>query len=123
MVGNRLGSKGLLAAFGAALAFATVLLWAAGAQSAPKKAFDLQAHRGGLGLRPESTLSAFGTVQTRLGSGWRSVTVRGYPCSTRYAGTAPGVRPRTSAIPSHSRQMSAITSVRMASCPRRVSRK
>ena len=66
MVGNRLGSKGLLAAFGAALAFATVLLWAAGAQSAPRQAFDLQAHRGGLGLRPESTLSSFGNAM-RLG--------------------------------------------------------
>jgi len=57
-----LGSGGLLAALGAALALAVVLIWAAGAQSAPKKAFDLQAHRGGLGLRPESTLSAFGNA-------------------------------------------------------------
>jgi glycerophosphoryl diester phosphodiesterase len=62
MVGNRLGSSGLLAAFGAALAVATVLLWAASAESAPRQAFDLQAHRGGLGLRPESTLSAFGNA-------------------------------------------------------------
>jgi glycerophosphoryl diester phosphodiesterase len=62
MVGNRLGWRRLLAAFGAALAFATVLLWAASAESAPGREFDLQAHRGGLGLRPESTLSAFGNA-------------------------------------------------------------
>jgi glycerophosphoryl diester phosphodiesterase len=59
---NSLGWRGLLAAFGAALAFATVLLWAAGAQSAPGREFDLQAHRGGLGLRPENTLSSFGNA-------------------------------------------------------------
>jgi glycerophosphoryl diester phosphodiesterase len=62
MVGNRMGWRGLLAALGAALAFATVLLWAASAHSAPGREFDLQEHRGGLGLRPESTLSAFGNA-------------------------------------------------------------
>ena len=35
------------------------MVWAASAQSAPRRDFDLQAHRGGLGLRPESTLGAF----------------------------------------------------------------
>ena len=62
MVGNRLGSRRLLAALGAALALAVTLIWAAGAESEPRRAFDLQAHRGGLGLRPESTLSAFGNA-------------------------------------------------------------
>jgi glycerophosphoryl diester phosphodiesterase len=38
------------------------MVWAASAQSAPRREFDLQAHRGGLGLRPESTLSAFGNA-------------------------------------------------------------
>jgi glycerophosphoryl diester phosphodiesterase len=38
------------------------MVWAASAQSAPRQEFDLQAHRGGLGLRPESTLSAFGNA-------------------------------------------------------------
>ena len=66
MVGNRLGSRGLLAALGAALALAVALIWAASAESAPRHAFDLQAHRGGLGLRPESTLSSFGNAM-RLG--------------------------------------------------------
>jgi glycerophosphoryl diester phosphodiesterase len=62
MVGNGLGSRGLLAALGAAIALAVTLIWAAGAESAPGREFDLQAHRGGLGLRPESTLSAFGNA-------------------------------------------------------------
>ena len=53
---------GLSAAFAAALTVAILLLWAAGAQSAPGREFDLQAHRGGLGLRPESTLSSFGNA-------------------------------------------------------------
>jgi glycerophosphoryl diester phosphodiesterase len=35
---------------------------AASAESAPRREFDLQAHRGGLGLRPESTLGAFGNA-------------------------------------------------------------
>jgi glycerophosphoryl diester phosphodiesterase len=38
------------------------MVWAASAQSAPRQEFDLQAHRGGLGPRPESTLSAFGNA-------------------------------------------------------------
>ena len=59
---NRLGWSGLLAALGAALAFAVALVWAASAQSAPGQEFDLQAHRGGLGLRPENTLSSFGNA-------------------------------------------------------------
>ena len=36
------------------------------AQAGRPDAFDLQAHRGGLGLRPESTLAAFGHA-LRLG--------------------------------------------------------
>jgi glycerophosphoryl diester phosphodiesterase len=46
---------------------AVTLVWAASAESAPggepapkRGEFDLQAHRGGMGLRPESTLSSFG---------------------------------------------------------------
>ena len=42
------------------------MVWAASAESAPRREFDLQAHRGGLGLRPESTLSSFGNAM-RLG--------------------------------------------------------
>ena len=62
MVGRRLGWRGLLAALCAASTIAVSMVWAASAQSAPRQEFDLQAHRGGLGLRPESTLSAFGNA-------------------------------------------------------------
>ncbi|TDD68019.1 hypothetical protein E1262_17530 [Jiangella aurantiaca] len=37
-------------------------LLAAPAQATPAPEFDLQAHRGGLGLRPESTLASFGNA-------------------------------------------------------------
>ena len=62
MVGRRLGWRGILAALYAASAIAVAMVWAASAESAPRREFDLQAHRGGLGLRPESTLSAFGNA-------------------------------------------------------------
>ena len=62
MMSNGLRSRGLLAALAAALTLAGALIWAASAESAPRREFDLQAHRGGLGLRPESTLSAFGNA-------------------------------------------------------------
>jgi glycerophosphoryl diester phosphodiesterase len=51
---------GLWIVFAAAVAVAVYLVWAAGAWSQPARTFDLQAHRGGMGLRPESTLSSFG---------------------------------------------------------------
>jgi glycerophosphoryl diester phosphodiesterase len=51
---------GLWVVFAMAVAVAVSLIWAAEAWAEPARGFDLQAHRGGMGLRPESTLSAFG---------------------------------------------------------------
>ena len=36
-----------------------MMKWRAGAEPEQHRTFDLQAHRGGLGLRPESTLASF----------------------------------------------------------------
>src|SRR5918998_1795980 len=51
---------GLWVVFSMAAGIAASLVWAAGAGAQPAREFDLQAHRGGMGLRPESTLSSFG---------------------------------------------------------------
>ena len=51
---------GLWVVFSMAAGIAVSLVWAAGAGAQPAREFDLQAHRGGMGLRPESTLSSFG---------------------------------------------------------------
>lgn len=60
------GLRRLLACALVALLAGTPLLGSAAAGSAGGRGFDLQAHRGGLGLRPESTLDAFGNA-LRLG--------------------------------------------------------
>lgn len=55
---------GLWVVFAVAVTVAVSLVRAAGAESrpdpGPTREFDLQAHRGGMGLRPESTLGSFG---------------------------------------------------------------
>jgi glycerophosphoryl diester phosphodiesterase len=43
-MGNRLGWRGLLAVLWAASAIAVAMVWAASAESAPGREFDLQAH-------------------------------------------------------------------------------
>jgi glycerophosphoryl diester phosphodiesterase len=53
-------AAGLFVVFGVALGMAASVLWAVAAEARPARGFDLQAHRGGMGLRPESTLSSFG---------------------------------------------------------------
>lgn len=67
MLISRVRTIGLLASIAVALVLAVTVVQAANAESTPKGQpapkngeFDLQAHRGGLGLRPESTLSSFG---------------------------------------------------------------